>query len=132
MSGGGGSGSSMYSGDALAPAPAGSESAPASGDPGICESLRFVARLRAVDPDEADLIEVGDPLAVVYQATPRPAILVYRLDGAGYPVETPLGSLLSRLAELLQCLDYFQYVATVVSINGGDVRVRVEPYAPIG
>lgn len=128
MSGGGGAGDTQFTRDSFASVPAGSEGfgAAGSGSSVNCDALAFVARLRNVDPREADEIAVGDVLDVVYTANPIPVIAVYRRSsGASHPA-VAVGALLDRLGELLQCLKSSRdFEAEVQSISGGDIRVLV-------
>lgn len=130
MSGGGGTGDTQFSRDSFASVPAGSEGFGAAGGGSSinCDALEFVARLRNVDHAEADEIAVGDVLMVLFSTSPVPVIAVYRILPGGGLSPTPLGALLERLGELLQCLKTSrQFQAEVLSINGGDVRVLVRP-----
>jgi hypothetical protein len=125
MSGGGGSGEVNFGPDALAAVAAGSENILGAGEADVCAQLSFDARLRSVDADAAEQLEIGEELRVTMRSTPRPAVVVYRHAQPGLAAETPVGALLDRLSELLPCLRLYDYEATVVSVNGGDVRVRV-------
>lgn len=134
MSGGGGAGDTQYSRDALASVPAGSETSGTgaaggtSGGGGVnCRQLEFVARLRNVDPDEADAVQVGSVLRVEERTSPRRIIAVVRVLKDGSSAPTPLGALLDRLAEVLLCLQVLEFEAEVIALNQGDVRVLVRP-----
>jgi hypothetical protein len=130
MSGGGGAGDTQFTRDSFASVPAGSEGFGAAGGGSSvnCAALVFVARLRNVDPDEADEIAVGDVLSVVYDPSPIPVIAVFRRLPSGGHATTAVGALLDRLGELLQCLKSSRdFEAEVQSISGGDIRVLVRP-----
>ncbi len=130
MSGGGGAGDTQFSRDSFASVPAGSEGYGAAGGGGAlnCDDLTFVARLRNVDAREADEVSVGETLVVEYVSNPVPLIAVFRRTPTGDLSATPLGALLDRLGELLQCLKAtLAFEAEIQSISGGDVRVLVRP-----
>jgi len=95
-----------------------------SPDPGTnCQQLRFVATVQSPQPDAVAALAVGDVLNVVLVAgtgTTPSVIEVQRADG------TTVGALIDHVTELLRCLqDGFQFVAEVLEISGGAVRVRV-------
>lgn len=93
-----------------------------SRDPGTdCQQLRFRATLQSPQPDAVAAITVGEVLDVVLVgAGTTPVIEVQRSDG------TTVGALIDHVTELLRCLqDGFQFVAEVLEISGGAVRVSV-------
>lgn len=125
MSGGGGSGEVNFGPDALAAVAAGSENILGSSEMDLCAQLSFEARLRSVERHEAEQLEIGEELLVTMRPAPRPAIVAYRQVRGGLAADVPVGALLERLSELLPCLRLYSYEATVLSVNDGDVRVRV-------
>jgi hypothetical protein len=106
MSGGGGSG--------------GSYSPP---DTGVsCANLKFDAPVQSVDPGAVQQLAEGEDLAVRLGTADGASVVEIVTGGGDY-----VGALIDRIADLLRCIqDGYQYVATVVSIDGGDVRVRVQ------
>lgn len=125
MSGGGGSGERVFGPDALAAVAAGSENILGSGERDLCAQLTFEARLRSVDREEAEQLEIGEELIVTMRPGRRPAVVAFRQIQPGVPTQTPVGALLDRLSELLPCLRLYNYEAAVVSVNEGNVRVSV-------
>ena len=114
MSGGGGSPAPFSSPDPFAGqifgsgAPLGGDlegSGSAAGGPtDRCLSLRFTARLRSVNPDEVELVGVGDVLVVELFSADRPQIGAFRTLAEGsrlFRADQPVGVLLERLVELL-------------------------------
>jgi hypothetical protein len=91
-------------------------------DTGVsCANLKFDAPLQSVDPDAVRGLAEGDELTVRL-GTADGASIVEVVTGVGDYV----GALIDRIADLLRCIqDGYEYVATVISIDGGDVRVRV-------
>ena len=88
-----------------------------------CQQLRFSATLQSPQPDAVATITVGEELDVVLVGGVgiTPVIEVQRSDG------TTVGALIDHVTELLRCLqDGFQFVAEVLEISGGAVRVRVQ------
>lgn len=106
MSGGGGSG--------------GSYSPP---DTGVrCASLKFDAPLQSVDPDAVQRLIERDELTVRLGTADGASVVEVVTAGGDY-----VGALIDRIADLLRCIqDGYEYVANVVSIDRGDVRVRVQ------
>jgi hypothetical protein len=87
-----------------------------------CQKLRFGATLQSPQPDAVEAIVIGEVLDVVLVggAGTTPVIEVQRSDG------TTVGALIDHVTELLRCLqDDFQFVAEVLEISGGAVRVSV-------
>ncbi|HMJ34111.1 MAG TPA: hypothetical protein VK501_09345 [Baekduia sp.] len=71
------------------------------------------------------MLSIGERLDVVLRPGSGgvpPVVELRRNDG------TVVGGLLDRLTEVLRCLqDGFRFVAEVLLISGGAVRVRVQP-----
>jgi len=103
-----------------------------SGSSDPCTDLRFTARLRSVDADEADLVDVGDGLVVALFNDGRPQIGAFRITGENplATATTPVGVLLDRIAELVPCLQRYRYRADVTRIDGGDITVTVYSSGP--
>jgi hypothetical protein len=92
-----------------------------SGPPTPCEELKFTTSIASPQPVASEL-EVDEVLTVVLVTGPPASINLERSSG-----ET-VGSLITRVAELLRCIqDGVQFVAVLESIDGGDMRVRVRP-----
>jgi hypothetical protein len=91
-------------------------------DEGVdCGDLRFVAVLQSVQADAVADLSVGALLDVALRADGHPPVIEVR-SAEGVLV----GALIQRVTELLRCLqDGFQYVAEVLSIDGGHVRVEL-------
>ena len=89
-----------------------------------CGDLRFETILASPVEEVVERIEVGVSLAVVLERTAMPDIqrVVASLDGA------LAGSIIERLGELIRCLqDGYRFLATVLDIDDGIVRVEVNP-----
>jgi hypothetical protein len=93
----------------------------ASGDGGDCGELSFQAALQSVQPDAVEDLSVGEILDVALRTDGHPPVIEVRTaEGA------VVGALIQRVPELLRCIqDGFQYVAEVLHIEGGHVRVEV-------
>lgn len=90
-----------------------------SGTP--CEGLIFEAPLQSPKPAVIAKLNAGDTLEVVSKAKDGPVIVRHKTFGEA-------GSLVSRLPDLLRCIDSgTTYKAVILSIDGGQVRVRVSP-----
>lgn len=104
----------------------GSGGGPGGGfDPGgpqtPCDELEFRTSIASPQAAAADL-EIEEELVVVLVSGPPASINLEREGG-----ET-VGSLTSRVPELLRCLQQgVQFAAVVESVDGGDIRVRVRP-----
>jgi hypothetical protein len=86
-----------------------------------CASLKFDAPLQSVDPDAVRSLTEGDELTVRLGTADGASVVEVVTAGGDY-----VGALIDRIADLLRCIqDGYEYVATVISIDGGDVRVRV-------
>jgi hypothetical protein len=106
MSGGGSSGG-----------PSGSFGSSEAGTP--CEDLTFQAPIASPQPPALTL-SVGDLLSVSLAPGPPAVINLLTSDG------DVAGSLITRIAALLRCIQAgFSYEAEVVTINAGDVQVKV-------
>jgi hypothetical protein len=86
-----------------------------------CSTLVFRTPLASPKPKVIAKLKKGDQLELIAQTAAGPAI-----------VQTPqgeeAGSITSRLADLLRCLDEgYKYVAIVMSITGGNVEVEIRP-----
>lgn len=93
------------------------------GDSGVdCRDLRFEATISSPQPTVVANLQVDEVLTVgiEQQATNR-MIAVRRSNG------DLVGSLTDHLRELIRCIqEGVNYEATVISIQGGAVRVRVQ------
>ena len=86
-----------------------------------CESLVFEATLQSVQSDAAKAIRTGDYLDVVAQQAAGPIV-------ARHPKHGVVGSLISRVPDLLRCLQQgVRYRAEVLSIDIPAIIVRVAP-----
>jgi hypothetical protein len=106
---------------------------PADAAPDPCLGLNFTARLRSVNRNELDRVDVGTILQVELFQADRPQIGVFRiLDTDPLPsrANEPVGVLLERIAEILPCLTTHGYEAEVMSIDGGNVHVYVHAVSP--
>lgn len=85
-----------------------------------CERLKFRANVNSPQPTMIAALRLADVLSVSLQTTPSTAVIV-SVRG------TPVGALTgAKVAELVNCLQNgFQYVATVVSLQGGNCTVEV-------
>jgi hypothetical protein len=91
------------------------------GDDTPCDQLRFRTSIASPQPAASEL-KVGDVLRVELSSGP-PAV-IHLVDSNGNVV----GSLISRVADLLRCIqDGFDYEAEVMEINGGGIAVDVRP-----
>lgn len=89
-----------------------------------CEALQFDARLRNVNPQELAHVGVGDVLSVMFESAPTPHVALFRRIAGGL-AGAPVGALVERLVELLPCLDALEFEAEVLTVDGGNTRVRV-------
>lgn len=86
-----------------------------------CASLKFAAPLQSVDPDAVHGLSEGDELTVRLGTADGASVVEVVTAGGDY-----VGALIDRIADLLRCTqDGYEYIATVISVNGGDVRLRV-------
>lgn len=86
-----------------------------------CDQLRFQTSIASPQPATDDLA-VGDLLQVVLSS--GPPVVIHLIDSSGDVV----GSLISRIADLLRCIqDGFSYEAEVKQINGGNIQIDVRP-----
>jgi hypothetical protein len=85
-----------------------------------CDNLRFEATLTSPDPLVVATVSVDDVLSVGLADPPNRRVVVIAPAGT-------VGSLVDHLAHLLRCLQRRAFQATVLSIDGVVVRVRVEP-----
>ena len=117
MSGGGGSGG--FSGGPARHGSGGLGDSPID-DGTACAELRFTAVLQSLQPDAVEGLSAGEVLEVALRAGSPPVIEVRTAE------QTLVGALIQRVPELLRCLQQeFRYVAEVISIEGGHVRVEV-------
>lgn len=107
MSGGGGSGGDYGGGSQ-------------PDEPYDCERLRFEAPVHSPVAALVSTLAVGDVLDV--QLEPAPARRVVVMTGGSV-----VGSMVDHLPQLIHCLQIRAFTATVISISGSVVRVRVEP-----
>jgi|ERR1700686_1771420 len=133
MAGGGGSSSRRYryadtdsnAGSSIdsAEAPESAKAEPLPEAQESCARLGFMTMLSSPEPSVVAKLAVGDYLRIAL-----------RLEGdleivAALSAQEELaGTLTTRLAELIPCLQAgWQYVATVMSIDGGAVRLEIHP-----
>jgi hypothetical protein len=95
-------------------------------DPGTnCQRLSFRTAVASPQPQAVAAITVGEELDVVLRpggGGVPPAVEVRRRNG------TVVGGLIDRVTELLRCLQQgFSFIAEVLSVSGGAVRVEVRP-----
>lgn len=108
MSGGGGGGGP---GGGFQPDPA----------PTPCDQLRFTTSIASPQPAAANL-SIGDVLQLQLRSGTARSIDVVDQSGA------VVGSIISRIADLLRCIQQgVDFEAEVLSTNGGDIRVEVRP-----
>ena len=94
---------------------------PASPSRPDCSTLVFRTPLASPKPKVIAKLNKGDQLDVVAQSAAGPAVVQTRQGEEG-------GSITSRLADLLRCLaEGYMYVATIISITGGNVEVEIRP-----
>ena len=87
-----------------------------------CDSLRFDAQLTSPQPLVVATLNVGEVLDIAV-ATMKGQVVVQVLKG-GQLAGGLTGPDATRLRNCMD--DGHQYKATVLSVNGGQVRVRVE------
>lgn len=89
-----------------------------NGDDLICENIQFSTTLNSPQPDVIDALEVGDQLTI---ATSGPSVVAL----------SPSGDIAGSInwasnSRLIQCMEEgTEYVAQVLTKDGGHVRVRV-------
>ena len=89
----------------------------------LCEALDFQARLQSVNRTVVGSLSIGDVLGVVIQPGVTVETVVAIPPGSG---GAPAGSITDRVLVLLRCLHAgVPFKASVLSITGGSVRVRV-------
>ncbi len=87
-----------------------------------CERVKFEVQLTSPQPTVVATISVGEVLDVVL--TPRQAVLVIEAQKNGVAVGGIAGLDAARLRACLT--DGHPFKATVLAVNGGQVRVKVE------
>ncbi len=86
-----------------------------------CSRLIIRTPLSSPKPKVVAKLKKGDQLEVVAQSAAGPAIVQTKKGEEA-------GSITSRLAELLRCIEEgYSYTATVISITGGIVEVEIRP-----
>ena len=102
-----------------APESAKAEPSPEAGE--SCARLGFTTMLSSPEPSVVAKITVGDRLRIALQLEGEVEIVA-----ALSAQEELAGTVTTRLAELIPCLRAgWQYVATVMSIDGGAVRLEI-------
>jgi hypothetical protein len=110
MSGGGGSG---FSGRGGGGGPI--------DDGTACQELKFRAALQSVQPEAVENLTEGEILHVTLRPAGNPPVIEVRTAA-----QVLVGALIQRVPELLRCLQQdFEYVAEVMSVDGGHVHVEV-------
>lgn len=114
MSGGGGSG---FSGGSTGGGTGGGVI-----DDGVaCDELTFSAALQSVQPEAVEGLALGEVLRVRLRSEGTPPVIEVRTAA-----QVLVGALIQRVPELLRCLQQdYEYVAEVISIDDGHVRVEV-------
>jgi hypothetical protein len=86
-----------------------------------CEGLAFEAAIASPQPAAVSGLSVGDVLIVDFDTSGgRNTVLLRTSQG------DEAGALISRLAELLRCLQQGEsYEAEIADIDGGDITVNV-------
>lgn len=93
---------------------------PPSDGPTDCGALDFETNLTGPDPDVVEGLEEGDVLDVSLLTTDGRRRVVALRDG------DIAGAIVTHLTPLLRCLqEGFEFTASVVELDGGNVRVRV-------
>jgi hypothetical protein len=109
MSGGGGGGSR------------GGDFGSSGGGAADCGDLRFAATLQSVQPDAVAELSVDEILHVALRTDGHPPVIEVRTTGG-----VVVGALIQRVPDLLRCIQAgYEYVAQVLQIDGGNVRVEV-------
>ena len=91
------------------------------GEQADCGALRFTAALQSVQPDAVANLSVDEILTVALRTDGHPPVIEAR-TAAGVVV----GAIIQRVPDLLRCIqDGYNYVAEVLEIDGGHVRVAV-------
>jgi hypothetical protein len=108
MSGGGGSGGSYGGGRP-------------PDEPYDCDRLRFEAPVHSPVSEAVATLAVGDLLDVELEPAPARRVVVIA------PGRTVVGSIVDHLPQLIHCLQRRRFGASVISVDGRVVRVRVEP-----
>ena len=85
-----------------------------------CERVAFRAALNSPQPAVIAKLTVGDELTIRLQTTPNTAIVA---EYSGVIAGSLTGSHVSTLTNCIQ--NGFQYLATVVSVSGGNCIVDV-------
>jgi hypothetical protein len=86
-----------------------------------CDKLIVNSAVDGPDPDVVAMLDVGSELSV--QLVTDPPVVQLVTDGGDV-----LGAVLERWAELVDCLQQGkEFRARVVSIEGGNVKVRISP-----
>lgn len=107
---------------------AGGGSAADTGDTDNCTRLTFPAVLSSPEPTVVDTLVVGQLLNVVLND--RGGVRIAELQTADGRLA---GTLTTSLPELFRCIDRGNsYVAEILSIDGGAVRVQVRNLPPVG
>ncbi len=84
-----------------------------------CSSLTLEAPLQSPKPSVVKKLKVKDKLEVISRGKDGPIIARHSRHGDA-------GSIVERMANLLRCLEEgTEYIAEVLSIEGGTVRVKV-------
>ena len=89
-----------------------------------CDQIRFDTTLASPDPAAIQSLSLNQVLMVRLEPQAGGATAIAAVTAAGVIV----GAIVARVAELLPCLQRdFRYTATILSVAGGAVRVRIEP-----
>jgi hypothetical protein len=102
----------------------GGDRAPSGGDSGVdCHNFRFEATISSPQPTAVANLHVDEVLTVgIEQQGTNRMVAVRRSNG------DLVGSLTDHLRELIRCIqEGVDYEAVVITIQGGAVRVRVQP-----
>jgi hypothetical protein len=86
-----------------------------------CDKLIFQTTLQSPKPKVISKLKPKDRLEITKEGTQGPVVGVHLKHGTA-------GSIVDRLAELLRCIDNgHTFEGEVISINGGQVLIRITP-----
>jgi hypothetical protein len=93
------------------------------GDPGVdCSALQFDASVSSPQPNAVAALQVGEVLTVNIEQPGGARMIALRRANNDL-----VGSLTDRVRELIRCIqEGVAFEATVLSIQGGAVRLRVQ------
>lgn len=87
-----------------------------------CDELEFETFLSSPDPEIIIRLGVGEILEVAIRTGEARRFIAVMYEGE------VAGSIIQRVAELISCIkEGHSFVAEVISLEGGNVRLRVRP-----